>query len=254
MDIFLSNPHQEWSNGRLLYVGLCHGIVQYTSRIILDIFRSYPRQNTPLYHRPGKSSSHKFPCKKIMRGDVPTHSPHKIFIFLFPHRKNHIFSPHLFCMKMCLTSQSTSKICPPHVKFYLQPSPHKLLSLLLIPHAKLCPPRVCETGVSKWSSVCLLYAELCQEIVYHTSGIMLNIFLSNPRQKWPENRLLHVHMDRDLVQYTSRIMLDIFCPISSKNSPMAASCTSRWIIIYSSIPQGSCWIYSCPIPPPSDLV
>ena len=45
LDIFLSDPHQKWSNGRLLYVGLCHRIVQHTSRIILDIFRSYPRQN-----------------------------------------------------------------------------------------------------------------------------------------------------------------------------------------------------------------
>ena len=29
--IFLSDPHQKWSNGRLLYVGLCHRIVQHTS-------------------------------------------------------------------------------------------------------------------------------------------------------------------------------------------------------------------------------
>ena len=31
LDIFLSDPHQKWSNGRLLYVGLCHRIVKHTS-------------------------------------------------------------------------------------------------------------------------------------------------------------------------------------------------------------------------------
>ena len=64
------------------------------------------------------------PHEKIMHGDVPTHSPHKIFRFFHPQRKTCIFSlkfsclpmhpnislyipMHLFCMKMCRNSQFT---------------------------------------------------------------------------------------------------------------------------------------------------
>ena len=91
---------------------------------------------------------------------------------------------------------------------------HHVLYLCPIP-AKFCRDWIYVGYISvrssqKQSNNCLLYARLCHGIVYHISGIMLDIFPSNPRKKWSNSCFLYVPIGHDLIQHSSGIILGIF--------------------------------------------
>ena len=92
------------------------------------------------------------PTHKNLCGDVPTHSPRKIFHFFVPTKKllllpaipmhPHI-SPyipmHLFCMGMCENLPFKSNICCPHTKFHQLVVPTQKVVNGTRPHAKFLP-------------------------------------------------------------------------------------------------------------------
>ena len=136
--IFVKSP-PKWSENHLLYIPMGPDLVQHTI-------------GTPLYHRPTQILPKQIPMqqnlpgelppKKIIHGDVSTHTPHNFFCFFVPtEKKTCIASPqsacipihphislyipkHLFCVQMGGNLQFTSKL--PTQNVYMQSSPQKL--------------------------------------------------------------------------------------------------------------------------------
>ena len=147
-----------------------------------------------------------------MRGDVSSHTSHKVFCFFVPTEK-----------KTCIASPQSPCI-PIH------------------PHISLYIPK--QFFACKWAEICNL----------HRNALHKMSTCSPPHKnfsQWYPSPHEMLSFRGSVRQGCIGIMLDLFFPISSKNGPTIAFCTSKWIINYSSIHQGSCSIYSCPIPPPA---
>ena len=139
----------------------------------------------------------------------------------------------------------------PHTNFFVFSSPQKKKLVLPPPnpHASLYIPTYPYTSPSsffacKWAEICNL----------HRNSLHKMSTCSPPHKnfsQWYPSPHEMLSFRGSVRQGCIGIMLDLFFPISSKNGPTIAFCTSKWIINYSSIHQGSCWIYSCPIPPPA---
>ena len=139
----------------------------------------------------------------------------------------------------------------PHTKFFVFSSPQKknLYCLPPIPmhpytspHIPIHPQAV--FFACKWAEICNL----------HRNSLHKMSTCSPPHKnfsQWYPSPHEMLSFRGSVRQGCIGIMLDLFFPISSKNGPTIAFCTSKWIINYSSIHQGSCWIYSSPIPPPA---